>query len=339
MSKRGQITIFLVIGIVILLLSAGFFFIFSRIKTAPLEVEQSQVQQALGTSGAVQSFVEDCIQKTADPSLYLLAIQGGIIYPEKDSQILLTDYGLVNYAWINGATGISRAKMEQDLAAYLQENLPSCLGNFASFAKQNILVEPDYSKAKATISIKETAVQANFKLPLKITVASGDVKNLDTFSASIPSSLGKILSSIEKLQFPKVGPADLTTLPYQATIFPFDPAVTIYSLSEENKEAPLSFMFAVRNDLPENEAPSLHHIPDKTFRVGDHWQETLTADDSTNDLLKFSSDSTLFPINEDGSIDTIITQAGKFTVTFTVADTRGGKDQQKVTITVADAQG
>ncbi|GEM_PF-3633971 len=338
MSKRGQVTIFLVVGIVILLLSAGFFFIFSKMKTAPLEVEQAQVQQALGTSGAVQSFVENCLQKTVDPSLYLLAIQGGVIYPEKGSQILLTDYGLVNYAWINGATGISRAKMEQDLATYLQENLPSCVGNFESFAKQQILVEPDYSKAKASISIKETVVQVSFKLPLKITQASSDIKTLDSFSAAIPSGLGTILSSIEKLQFPNLGPSEVSNLPYQATIFPFDPAVNIYSLSEENKEAPLSFMFAVRNDLPENQAPSLHYITDKTFRVGDHWQETLTADHPTNDLLEFSSDSTLFPITKDGSIDTTITQAGKFAITFTVTATGGGTDQRKVTVTVVNPE-
>ena len=338
MSKRGQVTIFLVVGITILLLSALFFYVFSQMKKAPLEVEQQQAQEGLGTSGAVQSLVEDCIKKTVDPSLYLLAIQGGIIYPEKDSKILLMDYGLVNYAWINGAAGISRTKMELDLGAYLQENFPSCVGNFESFAKQKILVEPDYSKAKATVSIKETTVEANFKLPLKITQASGDIKTLDAFSAAIPSSLGKILSSVEKLQFPHLDPTDLINLPYQATIFPFDPAVTIYSISEENKEAPLSFMFAVRNDFPESQAPSLHYISDKTFRVGDQWQEILIAEHPTNDLLEFSSDSELFPIAQDGSIDAIITQAGKFVITFTVTDTEGETDQQKVTVTVVSSE-
>ena len=299
-SKRGQVTIFLVIGIVILLLSALFFYIFSQIKKAPLEIEAEEAQKFLGVPGTVQAYVEDCIKDTVDPSLYLLAIQGGVLYPDKDSKILLTDYGIVNYAWLNGAAGISITKMEQDLAAYLQEYLPSCLGTFDSFTKQNIMVEPDYRKTKAEITIKETAVEASVKLPLTITLADHDVKNLDSFSAAVPSSLGKIISSVEKLQFSDLGPAEVTALPYQATIFPYDEAITIYSLSEENKDSPLSFMFAVRNDFPTNQPPSLHHIADKTFRVGDRWQEVLTAADPTNDLLEFSSDSTLFPIAKDG---------------------------------------
>ena len=140
--------------------------------------------------------------------------------------------------------------------------------------------------------------------------------------ASIGGIFLMILYYLPILQFPIVGPSDLVGLPYQSTIFPFDEAVTIYSLTEENKEAPLSFMFAVRNDFPENKPPTLHHIADKTFRVGDVWKEIVTAEDSTNDLLEFSSDSSLFPIQPDGTIDVPITQAGEFAVIFTVEDHR-----------------
>ncbi|MEK6939784.1 MAG: hypothetical protein AABX31_03580, partial [Nanoarchaeota archaeon] len=107
MSKRGQVTIFLVVGIVILLLAALFFYVFGQMKKAPLEVEAEEAVKFLGVSGAVQSFVEKCIQDTIDPAIYLLAIQGGIIYPEEDNLVLLTDHGLVNYAWLNGINGLS----------------------------------------------------------------------------------------------------------------------------------------------------------------------------------------------------------------------------------------
>lgn len=338
MLKRGQITFFLVLGIIILLVSAGLFLVFSNIKKAPLEIEEKEAQKIPGVRETLRTYVENCIEETVNPSIYLLAIQGGIIYPNEDSLILLTDYGMVNYAWINGLDGLSKEKMEEDLAAYLEEYVPSCLGTFETFTKQNILVEPGYSKVKAEITIKDKNLEVIVQLPITVILPNGDEMTLDRFSAPVQSSLGKILTSIERLQFPNVGPSDLIDLPYQSTIFPYDEAVMIYSLSEEDKEAPLSFMFAVRNDFPGNKAPSLHHIADKTFRVGDRWQEVLAAEDSTNDLLDFSSDSTLFPVQKDGTIDMQITQAGEFDVTFTVKDHRGGEDMQMITITVASAE-
>src|SRR3989344_4227720 len=159
MLKRGQITIFLVIGIVILLLAALFFYIFGQIKEAPLEVEAKEAQKIPGVRGTLQSYVENCIQETLDPAIYLLAIQGGVIYPEDDGKILLTDYGIVNYAWLNGVNGLSREKMENDLAAYLENYIDFCFRGFPTFLQQNIIVIADYGKIDATVNIKNSALE------------------------------------------------------------------------------------------------------------------------------------------------------------------------------------
>ncbi len=336
MSKRGQVTIFLVIGIVILLLAAGFFFVFSKIKKAPLEVEEEEARRFLGIPGSVQAFVEDCIKDTINPSVYLLAIQGGVIYPEEDSLILLTDYGLVNYAWINGAKGISLEKMEEDLATYLEENIDFCLGRFETFEKQNILVGVNYEKINAEVKIQKSAIKTEFYFPLQVILSNGDKQDLDTFSVQQPSSLGAMLETIETLQFPNIGPQDFLDLPYQPIVFPFDESVVIYSISETEPEEPLSFTFAVRDDFPENKPPQLASIPDKTFRVGDRWQEELIADDPNSDILQYSSDSSTFPVSKEGIIDVEITTPGIFQITFSVEDGRGGKDNHKVSILILE---
>lgn len=336
MQKRGQITIFLVIGIIILLLAAGFFFIFSKIKKAPLEVEAEEARKFLGVPGTVQNFVEKCIKATVDPAIYLLAIQGGVIYPEKDSLILLTDYGLINYAWINGVSGLFREKMEKDLATYLEENIDFCLIDFESFKRQNITVEPDYRKIQAEIIIQKSTIKAELTLPLQIVLSNGDIATINAFSAQQQSSLGAMVEVIEALKFPDLGPQDFFDLPYQPVILPFDESVTIYSLSRTDPNEPLSFFFAVRNDFPKNEPPTLAFIPDKTFRVGDIWQEELLADDPNNDILSYSSDSSTFLVSKEGAIDAELTTAGIFEVTFTVEDGRGGKDAQKLSILVIE---
>jgi len=337
MLKRGQITIFLVIGIVILLLAALFFYIFGQIKEAPLEVEAKEAQKIPGVRGTLQSYVENCIQETLDPAIYLLAIQGGVIYPEDDGKILLTDYGIVNYAWLNGVNGLSREKMETDLAAYVEQYLDFCL-DFETFTKQNILVKPDYELITSDVTIKDASVQAEVQLPTKIILPNNDSLEVETFTAEIQSSLGKTIKTVEELGFPDLNPSQLLALPYQPIIFPYDEAVTIYSFTEKSGEAPLTFMFAIRNDFPDNQAPLLHFIADKTFRIGDQWQETFTAEDANHDSLTFSSDSEVFPVNADGSIDVLVNEQGEFKVSITVKDQQGEKNQQEFRVTVLEAR-
>lgn len=336
MLKRGQVSVFLVVGIVILLLSALFFFIFGQLTKAPLEVEAEQAVESLGPKGAVQAYVEDCMQKTIGPSVYLLALQGGIIYPDEDSTILLTEHGVVNYAWLNGVNGISKEKMEQDLATYLQENVEFCLGDFETFSRQNIAVKADYLAISAQASIQDSLVNVKLHLPLQIILASNDSSELQNFEVQTESSLGTIFKDVEALPFADLRPAELAGLPYLVTVFPFDQSVTIYSLSEEKAEdaEPLNFLFAVRNDLPANAAPQLAFIPDKTFRVGEIWKEQLTADDQDQDILNFYSDSTIFPVNKEGNILVKLNNSGIFKVRFEVDDGHGGKDQQEVSILV-----
>lgn len=338
MSKRGQVTIFLVIGIIILLLSAGFFFIFSKIKTAPLEVEAKEAQKIPGVRGTLQAFVENCIKETIDPAIYLLAIQGGVIYPEEDSLILLTDYGMVNYAWINGASSLSKEKMEKDLETYLENYVDFCLEDFETFTKQNIIVEVDYEKIEAETTIRESFVNTEMQLPLTVTLPNNDTLEMKAFAAQVRSNFGKLFFEVERFKFPHLASSELLKLPYQPLILPYDESVTIYSLTEKTGGTPLSFMFAVRNDFPENEPPLLHFIPDQTFRASDRWQKVLTAEDPNNDVLEFLSDSDLVPIQNDGTIDVEIVSAGEFKVTFTVKDGRGGEDQQEVAITILKAR-
>jgi hypothetical protein len=336
MLKRGQVSVFLVVGIVILLLSALFFFIFGQLTKAPLEVEAEQAVESLGPKGAVQAYVEECMKKTIEPSLYLLALQGGLIYPDEESKILLTEHGVVNYAWLNGVNGISKEKMEQDLAMYMQENVEFCLGDFDTFSKQNVVIKADYLSISGQTSIQDSLVNAKLHLPLQIILASNDSSELQNFEIQTESSLGTIFKDVEALPFADLHPAELAGLPYLVTVFPFDQSVTIYSFSEEKPAdaEPLNFLFAVRNDLPANTAPQLTFIPDKIFRVGEIWKEQLTADDQDEDILNFYSDSTLFPINKEGNILVKINNPGIFKVRFEVDDGRGGKDQQEVSILV-----
>lgn len=334
MLKRGQITFFLVLGIIILLVSAGLFLVISKIKKAPLEVEEKEAQKIPGVRDILRTYVESCIEETLDPAVYLLAMQGGIIYPDEDDQILLTDYGMVNYAWLNGRDGISKKKMEADLADYLVENINFCLRDFETFSKQEIIIIPHYEEMGAEIGILPSVIDVRLDFLLEVTLPNGDYINLNSFSTKLNSGIYEMIVFIEELNFPAIDPADFINAPYRPVILPFDESIIIYSLQRNDPKEPLQFVFAVREDSASNNLPYMEFIPDKTFTVGDRWQEELSAADPDNDLLKFSSSSSMFPVTDDGAIEVEITEAGIFEVTFSVDDGRGGKDQQKVSVLV-----
>ena len=133
MGKRGQITTFVVIGLVLIAVIGVF--IYTR---------QMQVQQATTTAGRevvsadvrpLQIFVEQCIQKTAVPGIYLLGEQGGYINPPAnsyDSDIFTIGYGFSG----NSTTLPTIEAMQAEISDYLKEFIPLCTAGFEDFKKE-----------------------------------------------------------------------------------------------------------------------------------------------------------------------------------------------------------
>ncbi len=342
MSKRGQITIFLVIGILILFLAAGIFFTISKIKKVPLEVQQAEVLLFEWVRPSVITYVERCLKETTASGVYLLAANGGIIYPDDTSVILLTDTGLVNYGWLNGVSGFSDVKMEQDLGQFITKYLEQCVGGFEIFQDQGIDIQPDFTRLQAVPRIGKTHIQSELTLPISIFLPTGDVITLDSFTARVTSNLGDMVDTAEEVTVEAKDAIDLLefqNLPYYPVIFPYDESVTLYSLTDEQgaEDTPsLLFLFAVGNDDRLNRKPTLQFIPDVTLHVGDRWEFLLTATDPDNDALVFQSNSALFPVAEDGLLNVTVTQAGEYVVLLSVEDEQGEEDQQEVTITVLE---
>ncbi len=337
MYKRGQVTIFLLVGIIILAIFGAIFYFVSTAQKKGLEVQEGELPLTEQLRSQVVFHVESCVRETIEPATYLLAVKGGVIYPDEDSPILLMDNGYVNYAWINGQEGLSRSKMEQDLGTYLKEYLHLCIDP-ELFSPQGITVTPDYENLKADVSIKDTSINVDLNFPLTVITADGNELDIDAFSTRIQSNLGAMSKIVESLPFPEITPADLEELPYQPVVFPFNEQVVIYSLAEQKSEVPLTMLFAVRNDHPDNQPPKLDFIPDQTFRVGSSWDTLLTAQDPNHDRLTFSSNSPAVPVSEEGEIKTIFTQTGTYKVLFKVKDAGGLSDAQKVSITVLPAR-
>ncbi len=341
MPKRGQVTIFLIIGIILLAVFAGVFYLVSSLEKGRLETELAS-PLALRLKPQITTFIESCLRETVTPAMYLLGIQGGIVYPDDPTTILVTENALINYGYLNGVNRLSLEKMEQQLNRYVEENINPCLDDFFVFANEGITVtEKNVLKADVKIGLEDVTVKAKYKLK----VALGDDSfQIEDFSNSVPLRVGAVVREARNvIQSHQQNQTRLLAyVPqdenYFLSSFPFDSRTFIYSLSDKSSvtdSAPFTFMFAIKDDAI-NSAPELTYIPKQVIQKGSSFSYQLTAKDAEEDLLRFSSDSILFPVMPDGVISQTATPVGMYVVKFSVEDVQGLKDEQQVRIVVKD---
>ena len=106
-QKRGQITVFIIFGIILLIIASLWFYFQSESVSW-----QGWIDTSIDTPTdmkAVQEYVEECLQKTAEPGAYLLASNGGI-FPDDlqdkelnslSSEYLLTGQRILPYFLVN----------------------------------------------------------------------------------------------------------------------------------------------------------------------------------------------------------------------------------------------
>ncbi|MBI4439713.1 hypothetical protein HY638_01965 [Candidatus Woesearchaeota archaeon] len=191
MKKRGQITLFIIVGIV-MLFSLGMFIYFKSEVSKPREQAEIEVLP-------VQSFVTACIDSLGTEAIERIGEQAGYVdIPEsvrsnKNSYLSLLGIGdaILPYWWYKGVSAIpSPDYMKNEIASYVESNLKVCLNNFMPL-KNEFRIE-EQGKAEAIASINEEDVSISVKYPLKIiSLTNSSVQEVGEFDAIIPIRLKK----------------------------------------------------------------------------------------------------------------------------------------------------
>ncbi len=74
--KKGQVTIFIILGIIILVAVILFFFIKSRFYFGP--ATQERLQQEFP---AIKEHIENCLKQESEPLIRKIGLQGGFLEP------------------------------------------------------------------------------------------------------------------------------------------------------------------------------------------------------------------------------------------------------------------
>lgn len=189
--KRGQITIFIIIGLVLLLSTATVIYINERTHS---------FQQSLVIPEdvfPVQQFVESCILTLGTDGIQAMGAQGGYVTLPTDITNDPTAYLTVDTAgiakiplWyhIGQSRILTPEQARFELATYIDNNLPQCL-NFDAFSQFEI----ERGEIFTDVTLAEKDVKINVETPITITNAEGDKTELFMFTETIPVQLKNII--------------------------------------------------------------------------------------------------------------------------------------------------
>ncbi len=217
MGKRGQLTIFIIIGVLIVLLVGTVLVINARqSKTYSLPRTESVSQEAQ----PVQDFIMSCLSSVSEQGLRLIGDHGGYLsteeIPNAKTDRLETTQSDVVYFSPDGNYGIpywwylksdntctsncefaskrpalhkseGEPSIEGQLDKYVKANLPNCLKNFEAFEEQQITVVSAGTPVVNSIVTEDDVVVG---LTQRFTMTkAGNQNELSQFATSIPVRL------------------------------------------------------------------------------------------------------------------------------------------------------
>ncbi|HLD00791.1 MAG TPA: hypothetical protein VJC39_03540 [Candidatus Nanoarchaeia archaeon] len=186
-TKKGQVTLFIILGLIILvgsLMIIGF----TKLRTP----EKIPIENLLQAAPSVKGFVSSCVESLTEEALIQVGNYGGYIYLPEES----TQEAVINSPYYFSGNSIlipPLSSIQTNIADYIELKLPYCLQDFEQFP---FLIE--YSNYEVTAKIIENYVVIDLSLPLKITFED-QVTELNLFSYRKESRLLEMYTAAEEI--------------------------------------------------------------------------------------------------------------------------------------------
>jgi len=179
MNKRGQISVFIVVAIVIV---AGLLIYFS-LREGPTVSVNPEI-------APVFNLVQGCLEKSSLDAVYHIGQYGGYyVVPERASKIGMPFYYDRGRSYI-----LSKEQLEFELAKFVENDLFFCTKNFVEL--------PGYlvtsSEIKVNVDVAENEVKFRIDYPLSIKKGE-DVFTINSFESRVDSRLDIIYSMALKI--------------------------------------------------------------------------------------------------------------------------------------------
>ncbi len=184
MQKKGQITLFIIIGFLLVLAAGLFFMVYSNEKGTVTAEQPEVVFDSAIDSDSVKGYVTSCIEKVSEPLILGIAASGGTLNPDSEIRLegeklnTLSTY-ISNFGYDNKVLSVK--DMESELENNILPGVRDCIN-------LDVFREDGFDITEGTMSLKVMVAKEDVNLvlsyPLKL--AKGDrVIDLSSFPAKI----------------------------------------------------------------------------------------------------------------------------------------------------------
>lgn len=188
MRKKGQITVYIILGIILLILSAFIFYVRDISFTEELAGEARIVEIP-----ELTSYIESCVKQESHDPINFIGKNGGTLYALANYNM----YDGVRYRYLarEGDTNsdfenviLTKQEMEAELALYISQKIESCV-DLSLFEEQGYVIEKE--NATAEVRIGEFEVVVKVKYPLTLSKLD-EVVHTEAVIENVESSLGRL---------------------------------------------------------------------------------------------------------------------------------------------------
>lgn len=186
LKKRGQITVFIILGIVLLIIFGFLYYLKSEGVTKRLGGET-----ITGGFQSMENFISSCVEKSAAEAGFYISEHAGYHYIPDE---YVDFYGVkitnaFDYTGSEKVLLLPLNQIEENYARKVEENIVDCVDDFKIFKDMKFNVE--YGSPSVTINIQQdfSLVKTNFL----VTASAGDtIKDFDEFpNVEVPLRIGR----------------------------------------------------------------------------------------------------------------------------------------------------
>jgi len=196
-KKRGQVTIFLIFGFVILTAFLFLFYLNNQVKDIREKVETQMTLSDLTIP--IKSYVDLCLRSTGEDALYLIGIQGGYFgMPSYKVDSKGVFYEAFHTVYLHNKKNVMPdiATIENEISEYVNENLDFCIKDFEDFKSQGYEIESSEFSTVASINRNNVAFSLDFPISLR---KGGKSATMGKFFVEVPSRLDLIYNTAKNL--------------------------------------------------------------------------------------------------------------------------------------------
>jgi hypothetical protein len=191
-NKRGQLTLFIIIGIILIVVIFAYQLFYGGIRNNEIPFEKRNFgEQSL----ILKSFIKDCLKIKGQETIIKIGSQGGY-YEEPLDTYLLIGGDILSVYYIDSLTYIpSKSNLEEEISAGLEYEGMECLINLDEFGLE---IDYNLNSVKALISEKEIEllIDLNLEISNKEETISLDFKEEKVFIDSSLLNMNSLASYI-----------------------------------------------------------------------------------------------------------------------------------------------